>query len=65
MRHRHWHGWARPLAVLAFCLAAGIGVAAQSGSGTLVGTVKTSETSPEALAELMVGRKVLLEVEKH
>ena len=27
-------------------------------------TVKTSETSPEALAELMVGRKVLLEVEK-
>jgi hypothetical protein len=39
MRHRHWHGWARPLAVLAFCLAAGIGVAAQSGSGTLVGTV--------------------------
>jgi general nucleoside transport system ATP-binding protein len=32
--------------------------------GTMVGTVKTSETSPEALAELMVGRKVLLEVEK-
>ena len=32
--------------------------------GTMVGTVKTSETSPEALAELMVGRKVLLEVDK-
>lgn len=32
--------------------------------GTMVGTVKTSDTSPEALAELMVGRKVLLEVEK-
>ena len=32
--------------------------------GTMVGTVKTSETSPEQLAELMVGRKVLLEVEK-
>jgi len=32
--------------------------------GTMVGTVKTSETSPAALAELMVGRKVLLEVEK-
>ena len=32
--------------------------------GTMVDTVKTSETSPEALAELMVGRKVLLEVEK-
>jgi simple sugar transport system ATP-binding protein len=32
--------------------------------GTMVGTVQTSETSPEALAELMVGRKVLLEVEK-
>ena len=31
--------------------------------GTMVGTVKTAETSPEALAELMVGRKVLLEVE--
>jgi simple sugar transport system ATP-binding protein len=30
----------------------------------MVGTVKTAETSPEALAELMVGRKVLLEVEK-
>ena len=32
--------------------------------GTMVGTVKTAETSPQALAELMVGRKVLLEVEK-
>ena len=32
--------------------------------GTMVGTVRTAETSPEALAELMVGRKVLLEVEK-
>ncbi len=32
--------------------------------GTMVDTVRTSETSPEALAELMVGRKVLLEVEK-
>jgi general nucleoside transport system ATP-binding protein len=32
--------------------------------GTMVATVKTSETSAEALAELMVGRKVLLEVEK-
>jgi len=32
--------------------------------GTMVGTVKTADTSPEALAELMVGRKVLLEVEK-
>ena len=32
--------------------------------GTMVGTVKTAQTSPEALAELMVGRKVLLEVEK-
>ncbi len=32
--------------------------------GTMVGTVKTAETSPEALAELMVGRKVLLEVDK-
>ncbi len=32
--------------------------------GTMVTTVKTAETSPEALAELMVGRKVLLEVEK-
>ena len=32
--------------------------------GTMVGTVKTADTSPEALAELMVGRKVLLEVAK-
>ncbi|MCF1709165.1 ABC transporter ATP-binding protein [Tabrizicola sp. J26] len=32
--------------------------------GTMVGTVKTAQTSPEELAELMVGRKVLLEVEK-
>jgi ABC-type uncharacterized transport system ATPase subunit len=32
--------------------------------GTMVGTLKTADTSPEALAELMVGRKVLLEVEK-
>jgi len=32
--------------------------------GTMVATVKTSETSPEQLAELMVGRKVLLEVDK-
>jgi simple sugar transport system ATP-binding protein len=32
--------------------------------GEMVGTVKTAETSPEALAELMVGRKVLLRVEK-
>ena len=32
--------------------------------GTMVGTVKTAESSPELLAELMVGRKVLLEVEK-
>ena len=33
--------------------------------GTMVATVKTAETSPEALAELMVGRKVLLEVVKN
>jgi general nucleoside transport system ATP-binding protein len=33
--------------------------------GTMVATVKTAETSPEALAELMVGRKVLLEVAKN
>ncbi len=33
--------------------------------GTMVATVKTTETSPEALAELMVGRKVLLEVVKN
>ena len=32
--------------------------------GEMVATVKTSETSPEELAELMVGRKVLLEVDK-
>ncbi|MDH2325319.1 ABC transporter ATP-binding protein [Cereibacter sp. SYSU M97828] len=32
--------------------------------GEIVGTVKTAETSPPALAELMVGRKVLLRVEK-
>jgi len=32
--------------------------------GTMVATVRTDDTSPEQLAELMVGRKVLLEVEK-
>jgi simple sugar transport system ATP-binding protein len=32
--------------------------------GQMVATVKTAETSPEALAELMVGRKVLLRVDK-
>jgi simple sugar transport system ATP-binding protein len=32
--------------------------------GQMVATVKTAETSPEALAELMVGRKVLLDVAK-
>lgn len=32
--------------------------------GEMTATVKTSETSPEQLAELMVGRKVLLRVEK-
>ena len=32
--------------------------------GEMTATVKTSETSPEELAELMVGRKVLLRVEK-
>jgi general nucleoside transport system ATP-binding protein len=32
--------------------------------GQMVATVKTSESSPEELAELMVGRKVLLEVAK-
>ncbi|SOB94404.1 ABC transporter ATP-binding protein [Rhodobacter maris] len=32
--------------------------------GEMVATVTTSETSPEALAELMVGRKVLLHVPK-
>lgn len=32
--------------------------------GEMTATVKTAETSPEKLAELMVGRKVLLEVAK-
>jgi len=32
--------------------------------GEMTATVKTSETSPEELAELMVGRKVLLDVAK-
>ncbi|WP_099827358.1 ABC transporter ATP-binding protein [Oceaniglobus indicus] len=32
--------------------------------GEMTATVKTAETSPEALAELMVGRKVLLRVDK-
>ncbi|AVL54320.1 ABC transporter ATP-binding protein [Roseobacter denitrificans] len=32
--------------------------------GEMTATVKTSETSPAALAELMVGRKVLLRVDK-
>ncbi|RNF35142.1 ABC transporter ATP-binding protein [Paracoccus methylarcula] len=32
--------------------------------GEMVASVKTAETSPEELAELMVGRKVLLNVEK-
>jgi simple sugar transport system ATP-binding protein len=32
--------------------------------GEMTATVKTSETSPEQLAELMVGRKVLLQVDK-
>ncbi len=32
--------------------------------GEMVATVRTAETSPEALAELMVGRKVLLTVRK-
>ncbi len=32
--------------------------------GEMTATVKTAETSPEELAELMVGRKVLLEVDK-
>ncbi len=32
--------------------------------GEMTATVKTSETSPEHLAELMVGRKVLLQVDK-
>jgi len=33
--------------------------------GEMTATVTTSETSPEELAELMVGRKVLLNVPKH
>jgi simple sugar transport system ATP-binding protein len=32
--------------------------------GQMTATVKTSETSPQELAELMVGRKVLLQVDK-
>ncbi len=32
--------------------------------GEMTATVKTAETSPEHLAELMVGRKVLLRVDK-
>ena len=32
--------------------------------GEMTATVKTADTNPEELAELMVGRKVLLEVEK-
>ena len=32
--------------------------------GEMTATVKTAETSPEALAEMMVGRKVLLRVDK-
>ncbi|MBV0912992.1 ABC transporter ATP-binding protein [Anianabacter salinae] len=32
--------------------------------GEMTATVKTAETSPEQLAELMVGRKVLLQVDK-
>ena len=32
--------------------------------GAMVATVKTTDTSPEQLAELMVGRRVLLRVEK-
>jgi simple sugar transport system ATP-binding protein len=32
--------------------------------GQMTATVKTAETNPEQLAELMVGRKVLLEVDK-
>ncbi len=32
--------------------------------GAIVGTVKTGETSVEALAEMMVGRRVLLQVDK-
>ncbi|MCC5983520.1 MAG: ABC transporter ATP-binding protein [Rhodobacteraceae bacterium] len=33
--------------------------------GEMVATVRTADTSPPQLAELMVGRKVLLRVEKH
>ena len=33
--------------------------------GAVVGTVRTADTSPEQLAEMMVGRKVLLRVERH
>ena len=32
--------------------------------GTMVGTVATEDTSPDKLAEMMVGRRVLLQVEK-
>ena len=32
--------------------------------GQMTATVKTAETNPEELAELMVGRKVLLQVDK-
>ncbi|MGQ0675269.1 MAG: ABC transporter ATP-binding protein [Rhodospirillales bacterium] len=32
--------------------------------GAVVGTVRTSDTNPEKLAEMMVGRKVLLRVER-
>ncbi len=32
--------------------------------GQMVATMPTAETSPEKLAELMVGRRVLLRVEK-
>lgn len=33
--------------------------------GQMTATVKTAETSPQELAELMVGRKVLLQVDKN
>jgi len=33
--------------------------------GAVVGTVRTADTNPEQLAEMMVGRKVLLRVERH
>ena len=33
-------------------------------SGEMTATIKTNQTSPEELAELMVGRKVLLNVSK-